>query len=69
MTPKAVLIFRDPATYDWAVAFLSSFVMVALMLQVVTLVLLAIVMGSQALHRGVLGLWDKMNGRTPNPGH
>lgn len=50
--------------------FLTSFVMVALIVQVVALVMLFVFLGSQALRRAVIDLWTRTFGsRKPGNGH
>lgn len=49
--------------------FLSDFVMVALIVQVAALALCGIIMGTQALQRSAMGVWQRVRGATPNPGH
>jgi len=82
VTPKAVLPMRDCEPYSIdrdarqigpagkrKMAFLSEFVTAMLVLQVVTLVLLAIVLTAQAIHRSVLTLVQRVSGQEPNPEH
>jgi hypothetical protein len=49
--------------------FLTSFVFVALVVQIGALLLLAICLGSKAIHRAVTERWQRLTGRRPHSNH